>query len=379
MTSAPTHPTVGRTKAIVAMGDQPELRNLAITQCYSDLSQSLQMFSGADNANWCTFATWASKTVGQIIRLDRFAEHIDSTFSDTTSHRKWWQDSIERKLNELPDTNGRPRKIRSLFSDIIDDVSSDIAAGNLKVFAELGPLFADMIYTFKDIDDPSDAEIGVFTARLAPGQTTEGGQDLMRSAIGHFMEARSETDPTRKAELILLANAETGLHEQIRLQPYIANSMDAAVVDALERLHSIPPRIRTMERLAHRALRPRTAKWLTHSFETANTRLYATAHLPTGQIHLGKPIPTPKGQTPYPKHLMEIEHPELKVVLRRFKSLEPSSKQIPTRDWAILDERMHFIIQLFRSRQQDPALYGEPFTAAQRAQIHAGAIPDGQL
>jgi hypothetical protein len=76
---------------------------------------------------------------------------------------------------------------------------------------------------------------------------------IANSGFRHFIEALSEPDPGRKAELVLLANSETGLHEQIRLQPYIANSMDAAVV---------------------------------HAFETANTRHYATAHLPTGQNHL---------------------------------------------------------------------------------------------
>ena len=190
-----------------------------------------------------------------------------------------------------------------------------------------------MLDTFKDVDNPSQAEVDAFTARLEPGSTTEGGQALIRSAIGHFIEARSEPDPTHKAELVLLANSETGLHEQIRLQPYIANSMDAAVVHALDRLHSIPPRIGAMERVVHRALKPKTAKWLTHAFETANTRLYATAHLPTGQIHLGKPIPTPEGEDPYPSDLMEIEHSDLTAVLHRYDSLKPSSKQIPTRDW----------------------------------------------
>jgi hypothetical protein len=361
------------------MSDQPELRNLAITQCYSDLSQSLRIFSGRPNTNWCTYATWASKTVGQFIRLDRFTEHADAAFSDSTTHRDWWQESIERKFNGLPHADEKPHTIRDLLKDILDDVSSNIAAGNLKVFAELGPLFADMLETFGDVGYPSRSEVDAFTARLEPGSTADGGQDLLRSAIEHFIEARPETDPRRKAQLILLANTETGLHEQIRLQPYIANSMDAAVVDAFDRFHSISLSIRPMKRVAHRALQPKTAKWLTHAFETANTRLYATAHLPTGKIHLGKPIPTPAGQNPYPDDLMEIELSELTSLLHRYNSLKPSSKEVPTHDWADLDERMHFIVQLFRSRQQDAVLYSEPFTAEQRAKIHAGVIPDGQL
>ena len=54
---------------IIAASGDPSLRNLRITLCYSKLSLALAERFGRGNVNWCTFATWASKTAGRFIRL----------------------------------------------------------------------------------------------------------------------------------------------------------------------------------------------------------------------------------------------------------------------------------------------------------------------
>jgi hypothetical protein len=46
---------------------EPVTRNLGITQAYHELSAGLAARTGPA-ANWCTFATWASKQAGQTIR-----------------------------------------------------------------------------------------------------------------------------------------------------------------------------------------------------------------------------------------------------------------------------------------------------------------------
>jgi hypothetical protein len=48
-------------------------------------------------------------------------------------------------------------------------------------------------------------------------------------------------------------------------------------------------------------------------------------------------------------------------------------------DWADIPERMHFILTLFRARQQDRRLFEQPFSAGQQAEITAGRIPAGAL
>src|SRR6476660_5043129 len=61
-------PTVADVDRISSILD-PVIRNLQITQCYHELSAAMAERTGL-NANWCTFATWASKQAGQTIRKE---------------------------------------------------------------------------------------------------------------------------------------------------------------------------------------------------------------------------------------------------------------------------------------------------------------------
>jgi hypothetical protein len=68
---------------------------------------------------------------------------------------------------------------------------------------------------------------------LKRGLSQRGGQSLLRSALEHYAAARLEPEARRKAQRTLLANGQVGLHEQIRLQPFIAGATDAPIRDAL--------------------------------------------------------------------------------------------------------------------------------------------------
>ena len=48
-------------------------------------------------------------------------------------------------------------------------------------------------------------------------------------------------------------------------------------------------------------------------------------------------------------------------------------------DWAVLEERMNFIVNLFRSRQRDASLFSPPFSDAQLAVLAQGQLPPGPL
>jgi hypothetical protein len=61
-------PTVEEVERIVAVAD-PIIRNLQITQGYHELSLAGAALLSIV-ANWCAFATWASKQAGITIRQD---------------------------------------------------------------------------------------------------------------------------------------------------------------------------------------------------------------------------------------------------------------------------------------------------------------------
>lgn len=214
-------------KKIIALDAEPVLRNLKITQCYFDLSQAIAQRIGHENANWCTFATWASKTAGRFIRMENMNVRLHNSLHLSSDYNNWLL-AIQEQFNilELEEAFGHDR-VHAAALNSISLISADIAAGNLKVFSELGPVFSDMIDAFDKSLQGDPGAINIVLNSLEPGATFDGGQDLLASAIRDFHAALHEPDQNKKAELILRANSQTGLHEQIRLQPFIAGALEA--------------------------------------------------------------------------------------------------------------------------------------------------------
>jgi hypothetical protein len=71
-------PLVDDVDRIASLSDSV-LRNLQITQCYYEISQSVAQLTGY-SANWCTFATWASKQAGQTIRMEDLIRAFEERF-----------------------------------------------------------------------------------------------------------------------------------------------------------------------------------------------------------------------------------------------------------------------------------------------------------
>src|SRR5262249_62050727 len=119
----------------------------------------------------------------------------------------------------------------------------------------------------------------------------------------------------RKAQLMLLANGQVGLHEQIRLQPYIAGSIDAPIGDAIyafmeeagERLpHGLRRELHT---IVSRLFHPVTDE-IEHVWQEVSPRELMTLALPDGTLVLGENLLAPPGQALYPALLDPISDPE---------------------------------------------------------------------
>src|SRR5690606_27790854 len=96
---------------------------------------------------------------------------------------------------------------------------------------------------------------------------------------------------------------------------------------------------------------------------------------PDGQeISLHKDIPS-RAQV-FPDDLLELDDPDLLDLLRRFDSHLDTMLLSGANNWADLNDRMGFIVDLFRSRQQDLALFGPPFKPPQLALMERGIVPD---
>lgn len=326
--------------ARVAAMSEPVQRNLWITHIYHRLEVALAERLGDDDVSWCAYGTWASKTAGRFIR----GEVVPG---------------VLRPLVARGHVLGR------LIARVDARVRERIAFGNRHVFAELAPAFRELVDLLDLPPSSRPAAAAEFLAGFAPGATEDGGQDTLRRAFAAYLAAAETRAPKPRAERILLANTLVGLHEQIRLQPAIAAALTAPTA-MLVPADADPLR---------RALGERLGVLL----RTTLTRWMMTIALPGGDVSLGHDVPATADGRSFPAALERVELPELRAVLGALDRTPDTTDGSAADDWAALDDRMNFIVDLFRSRQRDRSLRSSPFSSAQLADLHAGARPRGPL
>ena len=380
-------PTVDEIERIARLGD-PIIRNLQITQCYHEISQSVAVLSGY-SANWCTFATWASKQAGQTIRQEdlirafeeRFylSAEISAALEDMASHLK----SIGAKW---PAHVPSVAILRALNPAAAFKRASDaVARGNKKVFEEIGREFARFIDFFRDDAHFDRDKAARFCAALRPGEPPDG-QRLLSEAFTTYCEARFQTGKD-KAELMLLANLSAGFHEQIRLQPEIAEALNVSLGDtaALKRnflillLPDFYIRARGDVLPDHRSYLDAVFARLTREVNRL-VRQVITDHLmalhlsATEVLRLGRDLPGT-----FPQALGQIRNAKLREMLARVDVTPDSLNESGAEDWADFTDRMHFIADFFRLYQEQQYLFDAPFTTQQVALLKSGVRPVGRL
>jgi hypothetical protein len=359
-------------QSIVRLDTQPVLRNLLVTQGYHELSRGFARMLGPENVTWFSFASWSSKTVGRFLQSAPF---------------------------EAP------------FVAALHDTRRFLAKGNTEVFRELAPVFAEFLDVFDADRAPDPAKLERFLSTLQSGSSApdqiasdpkthelrlveRGGQALLGEAVRHYYHAKFEPDAKRKAERILLANAHIGVHEQTRLQTYIRGALDAPV----RTLFTGAAQLATTNRVGYRLFGPvasdgpaireqqrraamlRSANWASlhaHTlFRRFATDKLLTLKLPDSSVRLGRDLRPAPGHPLFPRVLERIEHPELGSLFARYV---PARARIAAEDWASLEQRMRFILELFRSRQRNQRLLEPTFSELQVTAMKSGSVPPGPL
>jgi hypothetical protein len=381
--SIATEAEVSRIAAI----DNRVIRNLEITKCYAELSAAFRARAGT-GADWCTFATWASRQAGSTIRgedlLDRFERRL--------GRRSWLLapvQSLSRMLLRkglFEDDTLFGRMIAAIHTpfDAMERASAAVAEGNLKVFEEIGREFARFLAIVPADARPDSAEYRTFAAGLRPGPPPDG-QDYLRDAFAHYQQQRFESDAALRAGWILLANLKIGLHEQIRLQPQIVAAVDAPVITVGDLgarvLHILLPGSRRWPRAVHDPAAT-VVGWVAARIRrdaVAVTREVVTERmmvltLPNRVLSLGRNLDAAvpdvfKGTMPLP----------LAEFVKDHDPCAPGTSNCAAEDWCDLRQRMHYILHLFRAYADEPSLFSEPFTSEQVARFRAGVVPEGDL
>jgi hypothetical protein len=280
------------------------VRNLLITQAYHDLSREMARVLGVFHMNWCTIACWASKRAGKTIRGEDLAG----------------QRAIVGVLERVP--------VARRLADIASEITSTIAVGNREVFEEVAPAFASFLETFRHDRAPDAVKLEAWSERFAKGAPEAGGQDPLRRAFELYHRARFETDLDRQAELVHAANIYVALQEQTRLQARIAAGM------------------------------PGGSSYLI-------TKVMLTLDVGATVSHrLGYDLPV---DAPFGRYLETIEDEELAELIARFDPDPSSTRGTGAHRWDRLEDRMHFIVDLFRLHASDAQLFAAPFTVSEWA------------
>ena len=372
--------------AVAAIPD-PVLRNLWITQSYFGLNTRLQHAVGGADRTWCGFAVWASATAGQSIRgqeLPHLVVHVT--------------DQLPGHLDDVARVNRRLRPLRfvrasTAVSDdplqrtvraALADVSEHIAHGNTLVYCELGPLLVAFVERC-EAGDPSTMTSDEVQQLLAATAGTPLDPELVK-AFEWWRTAVVTTDDQTRAFAVLAANVLAVAHEQQRLQPDIAAAMNVGLLTAAGIIHQVTPRWmpRWLERLVAKLVGKPLTRIATRLWQQTTTELLMTLRVPGAVLRLHHDVPPlPDGQR-FPTVLAELlDTPEeiamAVAVYRTWDRTGGSGERSGATDWAVLDERMSYIVNLFRGRQRDPSLAAHPFTEDQLAAMRAGRVPDGPL
>jgi hypothetical protein len=375
-------PSVADVEAIGALA-HPVTRNLRITQAYHELSAGVAAALGP-GANWCTFATWASRQAGQSIRGDDLGRKVEDAFVQLAAVQVAVARirDLRRAVGRVADDDEVLGALRSACAPLltVTRVADAVARGNKKVFDEIGVAFARFVTVLGPGADDATAER--FLGRFRPGDAPDG-QGLLAAAFRDYHRARHMTDPKLRAERMFLANVRVGLHEQTRLEPEIADALNAPVPDpaaigrrlletliAGRRVPVLPGAHDALAEVTGRLLEPLRA--VVRRIVTEELMMFT---LPDGRaLRLGTDL-----TGSYARHLVKLEDPEVVAFVRAVDPTPDSLAGSGADDWANLADRMHMILDLFRQQHENADLFAPPFTPEQAGMIAAGRTPDGRL
>ena len=383
-------PTVGDVDTIGAIGD-PVIRNLRITQCYHELARAVAE-RVAPGANWCTFATWASRQAGQTIRGEDFARaaedileshevaqvitdivRLSSRTAGTLTHDHGSRGGAPRGGSGSRAAPSGGRRGRREPQGVRRDRARVRALAWHRRRRRALPMPPLRLRSRPGCGPASHPTVSGCCGRRSP-----------RTA----MRADAPNDDASGRRCMLLGNLLVGLHEQTRLQPEIQAALDAAVDPRrgaggplspgnAGRVASAPRPDRPPHRASNARRCARSMPWsdaIRRRLRVVITDLLMTLRLPGVVLHLGRDV-----SAEFPPELRTIDYPPLRTLLASIDPTPNATVGSGAEDWANLRQRMRYIADLFRCWHARPELFTAPFTSAQVAAMREGRRPDGSL
>ena len=376
----------------------PALANATIMRSYHALSNVFgRLLHGAgkvpENATFITFAGWAAASLRPEVALDDAGFSPASLLRPARSAYHWMARDV------LGVDRAISRNIARGQGAIFEDIGSAVYK-LLRVVLDALPEFDPdpevRQRQWRSLWDGYTASLKEMPVYLNPRRNDAEGLDsadlavLQRAVLPYFevlMEGLSAPDVDdgarkRRAELILLANVRILAYEQKRLQPLLERNL-AYIPDAVRDL--VVHRLLHRDRWDARALRrPVTVSHgatalLVEAFQISATRNFYSMVLGTEEVRFGRDLPLPPAADPklrdrhsqldrnryaagafFPHHLNNLDLSATWAEWQRHDRSVGQGARTATNNWLRYGERLSFLANLFRSRQQLTALYGTP-------------------
>lgn len=355
----PSFPTVEDVARVERMTDLVE-RNREVTRGYYRFSQYLAARLGGD-LTWPTLATWASAQAGCTIRKEDLLRTLERRLGDSPAVRRLVRGPFRLTATFVLDA--------ILQLNPFERSSQAVSRGNIKVYAEIGAAFARYLTLLEAGAGATAHERFIDGLRAGP---SPDGQDSLKDAFRAYTSVLALEPGKARSECILLGNLSIGFHEQIRLQPEIEASVDGSVLDGIEIKNRLFDRLLPLlagarQSISRAALRAALDPLLTPVVSEVQalvrslvTESLMVLELPGETLRLGDDL---SGQFP-----LALQHIDLAAARRLLEKVDPTLDSLAgssARNWADFPERMHFIADLFRSRQQTARLFEAPADCAQ--------------
>ena len=354
----------------IAAVEDPVLRHLLVGRCYHVLGREIAKVVDQQNLNWSTFACWAAKAAGVSIRSERLQDYFKNRLGLGGGDLRFVSRFTARFLSIF----GLSRFVQTAALEALREASLEVIEGNRKVFSEIALLFARFIDLMRK--NPTDSELDTFKKTLQSGPIEEGGQELLKKAFSAWYDASRSESAGLRAQLILRGNCQIGFHEQSRLQPHIQAGLDAPIRSIFSRQlrRALPSLIAAPLAALVRFLVASFVHELSKLWIEVATRYALSLNLPSGaQISLEGESPAPEER--YPADLQVLSDPKTEALIERFDDQLSTMHATDGTNWAEVQERMGFIVEFFRARQQDLGMFAPPFTPEQDLSLEEGDVP----
>lgn len=355
----------------VAETDDPILRNYLITQSYWELANSVTELIDGRDLVWPTFGSWASAQAGRHMRMES------------------------------------PAIARLAPPAVKQRIITALGRGNRRVFSDIAPPFERFVdfaqtadaHRLADADHRGPDELSDRLRdqlQLDPRPLTEhdDGQRLMIMAFTQYFLAIHEDDPDARAERVYVANCCVGLQEQMRIDCMLDHLLDVDSANDLapwllwplafgwwatgpirwfakvagetgvDPLESLAGTVRHTER----EVRIWEACLLKKQFsQVLGTSLFMNLRLDDGPLDINEDVPPFSEDRAFPPKLAEFDtcSPQFRAHLDevlRWDDRPDTPKGSAAHNWSDLDDRMNYIVDLFRTRQQDTSLTRNPLS-----------------